>query len=188
MLSGCDESRPDISLSEAWELAPFPICTPTYLPENISATPEVVYHADFRDPLESDVRLRYFDKDSHELAFEIYQRYSPGTGTGEEIIMDYPVGNYYERELLRWQGILVWSKGKEQYTTPEDQILIVMAQYDDVDMKRWMFQIKEPTHIKANLIIWGNDPVWYQVYTHLPVQDAQEIVRSMPNPGNCSPP
>ncbi len=170
-----DDHQDNISLAGAQEIVPFPICMPAYLPEGITLDPKVAYHADFGDPMESDVRLRYFDSHSGELAIEIYQRHSPGSGTGE-IAMEYKqVYKSYERELLWWEGVLIWSRGRERYTIPEDHIIITREKYYDEDTSRWIFQFEEPMEIQANMIIWGNDPVDYHLYTHLSLEQAQEI-------------
>ena len=54
-----DENLENISLEKAQSLVPFAICLPTYLPHDINPEPYITYHADWGDPVESQVRLRY---------------------------------------------------------------------------------------------------------------------------------
>jgi hypothetical protein len=186
-LTGCvpvDEQRDAISLKEAQKLAPFPICLPTYLSENTTQSPEVSYHADFGDPMESDIKLRYFDTENGQLVIEIYQRHRPGAGTSELVMDQNNQHKYYERELMIWLGFLKWSHGEERYTIPEEDITITRQHYDD-GIGRWLFQLEEPADVQANMIIWGDDPVWYQLYTRFGTDQAKEIARSISKPDPC---
>ncbi len=172
-----DETYEGISLQEAQEIAPFPICLPVHVPDGIEATPHTVYHADFGDPMESDVRLHYYSSASRELIVEVYQRHRPGAATPEKL--DEGVRDFYERDLLAWQ--VGWLKADQV----RGQVTINVTEYQNNNMRYWLFEIVEPTSLQANMIAWGNDPVAYQVYTHLSIDQAKRIVQSIPYPPDC---
>jgi len=167
-----DEIREDLSLEEAQSLVPFEIRLPTYIPTGIEMVPSITYHADFGDPMESDVRLRYYDSDSQELMIEVYQRHRPGAGTPEELTRE--VRGFYMRELLAWE--MRWSDADGA----GEQTAISVTRYQDGDVDRWLYEIMELPSRQANMIDWGSDPVAYLVFTQLSVEEAKNIVRSIP--------
>ena len=178
---GLDDIREGISLAEAQALAPFPICVPTVTPLGAQAVPSVIYHADFGDPMESDVRLRYYDLDGQELLIEIYQRHSPGASTPEDITDD--IQDYYVHRLIAWQ--VGWDMEWSEIEAIGDEVSVSLSSYSDDNIDGWLYEITEPDSLRANLISWGNDPVAYLVYTRLSAEGAKEVVRSLPDVSEC---
>jgi len=175
-----DETREDISLEEAQSLAPFTICLPTYVPAGIEMTPRITYHADFfGDPMESEVRLRYYGSYDQELVIEIYQQhYGPRAATPDELAE--AVRSFYVRELLKW------ATGEAEVDSRTMALLTVnVTKYQDDDTARWLFEIVKPTSLHANMVSWGNAPVYYDVYTRLSVEEAKSVVRSIPDMPDC---
>lgn len=173
-----DETREDISLEEAQSLTPFAICLPTYVPAGIEMTPRITYHADFGDPMESDVRLRYYSSDDQELVIEIYQRHRPRAVTPEELAEE--VRSFYVRELLKWA-----TDGAEVDSETRALLTVNVTKYEDDDMARWLFEIVKPTSLHANMVSWGSAPVYYDIYTRLSTEEAKSIVRSIPDVSDC---
>jgi hypothetical protein len=174
-----DETREGISLEEAQSLAPFAICLPIYIPAGIEVTPRVTYHADFGDPMESDVRLRYYSSDDQELVIEIHQQhYGPRAATPEELTEH--VRGLYIRDLLDWA-----TDGAEVDSRTRALLTVNVAKYQDDEMVRWLFEIVEPTSLYANMVSWGSAPVYYDVYTRLSTEEAKSVVRSIPDVLDC---
>jgi hypothetical protein len=48
-------------------------------------------------------------------------------------------------------------------------------------MERWSFEIVEPASMRANLVVWGNAPVYYRVYSRLMVEETLKIAQSIPD-------
>ena len=64
LCNGCfpgDTKMDDLSFEEAQELVPFRICRPAYVPTGLGISQVVQYHADFGDPMESDVTISMVD-------------------------------------------------------------------------------------------------------------------------------
>jgi hypothetical protein len=68
-----DEKLENISLEKAQSLVPFTICLPTYLPHDANSEPYITYHADWGDPVESQIRLRYSLLLEEKSMIEIYE-------------------------------------------------------------------------------------------------------------------
>jgi hypothetical protein len=174
-----EEIREGISLEEAQELVPFTICLPTYLPSGIEATPHITYHADLGDPVESDVRLKYFVEGSQEPTLEIYQQHSPRASTPETL--DDSVSGFFVRELVAWQ--VSWEAGWEEVDEISKQASVEITEHQNNDTRYWVYEILTPSSLSANLIAWGYDPVDYALYTRLPLEDAKKVAVSIPSCG-----
>lgn len=166
-----DETHENISLAEAQGLFPVAICLPTYVPAGIESTPRITYHADFGDPQDSDLRLRYYQSSGGELAIEVYQIPWPGVSNTDLNKSEY-TRQLVMRDLLAW--VVGWSKVDEVNA----QVTTKTTKYQD-NLDRWLFEIIEPASLRANMIEWGNDPVLYRVYTHLSAEEAKQIAESI---------
>jgi len=174
--SGCaifgppaDETRENISLEEAERLVSFTPCLPSYLPTEVDPTPHVKYHAELGDPADADIRVAYYLSGSQEPAVEVYQkrfRVLDGYLDSED---------HHEvslRELLAW--VVGWSRVDET----RQQLTTHVTPYQD-DSQRWLFEIVEPTSLRANMVEWGNASMHYRVYTRLTIEEAKQIARSL---------
>ena len=186
-VSGCnlpsfgigDDNRHNISLEEAQNLVPFAICLPQYIPANIQLDPQVNYHADFGDPMESDVRLLYYSSSQQDKpAIEVYEYHSPDELITEPMLEDWR--EFYLRELQKW----IYGKYvKDMLKKPK---LITQAFVEtDPGMVRWIFEISDDRGQYANVIVWVSDPVRYETYTRLPIEEAKHVIRSIPEISSC---
>ena len=171
-----DENRENITLEEAQGVAPFTICLPIDLPAGLDQTPRVSYHADWGDPIESEVRLRYYGSDSQELIVEIRQRPQPGSATPEDLAEQ--AYDFYVRELVAW--VVGWQVGWSNVDEISKEATTSVTTYQDDGAKRWLFEIVEPASLRANMVYWRNESVAYEVYTYLSVEEAKRIVESIP--------
>jgi hypothetical protein len=168
-----DETRDDISLAEAQNLFPVAICLPAYVPTGVEAVPHLTYHADFGDPADSELYLRYYLRDRQDLAFEI-------------ILVPWPsVRNVglYESDEARQSAIrdlLGWLVGRPKVKETEPQVTTKAFRHQD-DIERWSFEIVEPASLRANLVVWGNTPVYYRVYSRLMAEETLKIAQSIPD-------
>ena len=174
-----DEIREGISLKEAQELVSFPICIPSYVPSGIKKKPEIIYHANFGDPQESDIRLQFHSLDSSKIAVEIYQFYDPEASIPTELADQ--VRDFYVRRLLAW--IVGWPKTDEVWK--QGQIVSNTTKLHNNNVEGWLFEIMEPISLQANMIEWRDAPVTYQVFTYLSVEDAKSIIESIPKITDC---
>jgi hypothetical protein len=166
-----DEIREDISLEEAQRLFPVAICLPAYLPSGIESTPRIVYHADFGDPQDSELRLRYYRSSGNELALEVYEMPWPGVSN-----VDLNKSEYTRQLAIR--DLLAWMVGWPKVDEIKVQVNSQATKYRD-DLDRWLFQIIEPDSLRSNVIEWGNDPVLYRVYTRLSTDEAKRVAKSI---------
>jgi len=171
-----DETRDGISLAEAQNLFPVAICLPAYVPTGVEAAPRITYHADFGDPADSELYLRYYLRDHQDLAFEI-------------ILVPWPsvrnVGLYESKEARQSaiRDLLGWLVGRPKVKDTEPQVTTEAIKHQD-DMERWLFEIVEPDSLRANLVVWGNSPVYYRVYSRLSAEEVMKVARSIPD---CAP-
>ena len=177
-----DDWREGLSLAEAQDLVPFPICLPQYLPASLDEEFTLIYHADWGDPVEvgSDVRLRYYSADTRELAIEVYQGHTPGEigTTAQDRSKKDGKGSYYARLLSHW------ALG-EQYTEYLDVIDLTASLYRDDARIYWLFQDKSPVLRTITMMKWIDANITYYIYSRLPVDETKRIVRSMPPGGEC---
>jgi len=172
-----DDIREDISLEEAQHVAPFRICLPTHLPDEVDPTPWITYHADWGDAAESNVQLRYYDT-RDDIAIEIHQRYVPNASTPDSISEQ--THRLYARDMLAWK--IGWSEALQMM----DEVTLNAAKYQDDDtIELWVFEIVEPTSAQMNMITWGNASVIYEVYTQVSTEEAKEIVHSILQMADC---
>ncbi|MGB3216780.1 MAG: hypothetical protein WBD79_05220 [Anaerolineae bacterium] len=164
-----DETRVGISLTEAQSLVPFTICLPEYLPDTIGKDAQITYHADFGDPMESDIQLRYYRRGTTEVVVEIVENHWPRASVQYEITDVSKESSL--RDLLAW--IVGWEKWEEAMV--QAQATFSVGQDD----QQWsLVEITDPPALRANLIEWAEDPVFYRLYTRLPAQDALQIAVS----------
>jgi hypothetical protein len=179
MIGGCslplfpdDDTRENIPLAEARSLAPFGICLPSYLPEGVELSPQVVYHAEGGSPDESDVRLRYYFSEDHELAIEVFQKYAPGRLANPDLD-EADALEAHRRELLAW--VVGWPEVDKTMSTITTNTTI----YEDDKLKHGLFEIIEPVSLRANMMVWAKRPVGYAVYTRLSTEEAKQIAKSI---------
>lgn len=184
MLWGCslplfpdDDTRENIPLAEVQRLVPFEICQPSQLPDGVESSPQVVYHAEGGNPDESDVRLRYYFLENHELAIEVFQKHAPGR-LATPHFNDPASPEAGIRELLAWE--VGWSKMDEMRKGVTTDVTL----YEDGDLERGLFEILDPPSLQANMIMWGKEPVFYRLFTRLSADKAKQVVESM---SDCSP-
>lgn len=168
-----DEIRENISLTEAESLFPAKICLPVYMPSGIDPTPSITYHADFGDPQDSDLRLRYYRSNDQVLMMEIYQ--IPWPGVSRQILNESEESRQLSiRDLTAW--LVGWSKVEEAKT----QIRTNATKYQD-GTEHWLFEILEPTSLRANMIEWGQDSVYYRIFSRLSVEETKKTAQSLTN-------
>ncbi|MFZ2487007.1 MAG: hypothetical protein WAZ19_02700 [Anaerolineae bacterium] len=165
-----DEMRVGISLTEAQSLVPFTICLPQYLPDMVGKDAQITYHADFGDPMESDIQLRYYGRGTTEIVVEIVENHWPGASS------QYKVTEISKESSLR--DLLAWMVGWKKW---EEAMAQVQATFrvDHGDQERSLVEINDPPALKANLIEWAKDPIFYRLYTRLPTQEALRIAMSI---------
>jgi hypothetical protein len=140
---------------------------------NVEPAPQITYHAEFGDPNESDITLRYFQSDNpDDVVIEIYQRHTPGLGTPRPIDIE----TYREAST---RALLAWVVGWPQVDNTRGQISVAVTGYESEGLERELFEITEPASLSANMVKWVNDPVYYRVYTHLSATEAQSIADSL---------
>jgi hypothetical protein len=176
--NGCfpgDTKIDDLSFEEAQELVPFRICRPAYVPTGLGISPNVRYHADFGDPMESDVTISIVDLATNEIVLEINERYAPGR-LGElrdDIEKHHRV---QVRDLLGWlEG---WPRVDElqpQVETNHDYLLEEDGEYYLIT------QLTEPENLTSVMIRVAHDPVGYSVYSLLPLEEMLKVAYSLEN-------
>ena len=165
-----DETRVGISLTEAQNLVPFTICLPEYLPDIVGKDAQITYHADFGDPMESDIQLRYYRRGTTEVVVEIVENHWPRASSQYKITEISKESSL--RDLLAW--IVGWKKWEEAMVQAQATFSV-----DQDDPQRSLVEITDPPALRANLIEWAKDPVFYRLYTRLPTQDALQIAVSV---------
>jgi hypothetical protein len=179
IISGCsletgpaDKTYTDISLAEAQRLVPFTLCLPSYLPDELTSTPKVVYHAEMGDPKDADVRLRYYRPNETTPVVEVFQKAS-SIDLERYNTSEYGGRHVAESELVRWA---IGLSGTQEV---KSGITVSVTKYVDDLISRWVYEIPASEPARANMIEWGNGHKYYQVYTHFPLDEAQRIAQSM---------
>lgn len=165
-----DEKLENISLEKAQSLVPFTICLPTYIPQDINPEPKVTYHADWGDPVESQVRLRYSLLIEEKPVIEIFEI---GV-TGLEIDRSKKSQEGAIRGLIDWQ-----IENNSEIDRYLKEINISSTYYKDNETVWWLFAITDPPNLRSNMVDWLEDPVYYVIYTILPKNEIENIVLSM---------
>ena len=169
-----DEKLENISLKKAQSLVPFTICLPTYLPLDVNPEPYITYHADWGDPVESQVRLRYARLLDEKPVIEIYEIHNPGVTTGLEIDRSQISQEGAIRGLLDWQ--LEDNSEIDKYL---QEIEVSTAYYETQGTIWWFIEITEPLNLRSNMVDWLENPVYYVIYTFIPKNEVENIASSM---------
>lgn len=162
-----------ITLEEAQSRTAFAICTPTYLPKNISPEPEV--HADFSDPAEVEIKLLFKAYDNSEVLVEIDQTQSSNVRL-PDLLGDNK--EYFSRALIAW--VVGWTN-VDSY---RNQVEVSASTYKENSLEYGVYEIISPSKMQAKMVVWKKDYVLYQLFAHLPYLELQEIARSLTDCGN----
>ncbi|MCC7117735.1 MAG: hypothetical protein IT310_04350 [Anaerolineales bacterium] len=178
-----DVRKEGISLEEAQELLLFQICLPDYVPNGVTMSNSVLYHAEFGDPNESDVTIDYVREGDGNLVFSVYER----NGTGREInFHDNGIQRVNLSQLLDWQ--VDWETIEDfdkQYNELEKNETIEYEVYDALGTERLLVEITSPKELKSVSITWRlSQYVLIDIYSFLSVEETKLIANSVPS---CSP-
>ena len=169
-----DEKLEDISVEKAQSLVPFSICLPSYLPQDVNPEPIVTYHADWGDPVESQVRLRYSLLLDKEPVIEIYEIHNPGVTTGLEINRSENSQAGAIRGLLDWQ-----IEDNSEIDSYLQEVEMSSAHNETQGTVWWFIEITDPPELRSNMVDWLENPVYYVIYTFLPKIEIENIANSM---------
>jgi len=169
-----DEKLENISLEKAQSLVPFTICLPTYLPDDVNSEPYITYNADWGDPVESQIRLRYSLLLEEKPVIEIYEIHNPGVTTGLEVNRSKNSQTGAIRGLLDWQ--IADNSEIDSYL---QEIEMSSAHNEAQGTVWWFIEISDPPKLRSIMVDWLDNPVYYVIYTFLPKNEIENIALSM---------
>ena len=167
-----DETRENIPFDEAQRLVPFAVQCPTYLPTGVEPTPRVTYHAEFGDPLDSEVRLIFGRSGGQEALVEIREKH----------IADRVERNLLDRDSSRegtLRYLIAWVVGWPSVDETRPQVSTSASSCRLEEIPCTLFEITGPRALRANLIVWADNPTAFSVYTRLPADEAHRVARSV---------
>ncbi|MBL8099939.1 MAG: hypothetical protein JNK81_12200 [Anaerolineales bacterium] len=175
-----DVKKDGISLEEAQKLLLFQICLPDYVPNGVTMSNSVFYHAEFGDPNESDVTINYVREGDGKLIFSVYER----NGTGQEInFHDIGLQRVNLSQLLDWQ--VDWETIEDfdkQFNELEKDGTIEYEIYDALGTERLLIEITLPIELKSVLITWRlSQYVLIDIYSFLSAEETKLIANSVKN-------
>lgn len=168
-----DETIENIDLGNAQELVPFVICFPEYVPPSLNNTPVITYHAEWGDPEEPEIRLKYYDYNTGDLKLEIIETHAKNfNGYKTDRSLDSQESSV--RQLLYW--LLV---DKSTFDDIFDRIVFSGNYYIHKDKVIWILSLDNPGEYQAIVIDLGLAPVSYKIYSKLPVDETIKIAESL---------
>lgn len=163
----------NISLSEAQEFAPFKLCLPSYIPNDVDKEPKITFMADWGDSHEARVKMLFYWSKSEEIAFEYNQKNIPGVNSFEDTRSDSSLESSI-RSLIAW---LVSEPTDIENVL--NQLLTTAVAYQEYDTTWWLITIDNPLEFRANMVEWLKNPVYYTIYSRLPSEEITLITQSV---------
>jgi hypothetical protein len=170
-----DVTRKNIPLEEARSLVAYPICQPSYLPDNIDADPEVTYHTEMGDPKDADISLRYYRSDSTTPVLELRQEDS-----STDLERYYRSHDGHEVAI---NGLVGWLTDGQDNGEMLSQVTVNTTGYEDKH-KRWVSEITSPNESKSSVIQWTDGNKLYSMYSRLALDEAKQVAQSIPDCGH----
>lgn len=170
----------DISLDEAQELVSFPICLPTYIPQEVDPIPYIIYDADSADvPEETYIRLRYDRQDTQEKIFEVSQVIS----NSPEMQLTYTVSRLESMQGKAKASLIYWifpkALSRSEFSEIESQISIEAEANQTDHTVYWLYEIVEPREFRSTMTNWTRDQIEYRIYSLLPADEIIKITESL---------
>lgn len=176
------ETRRDISLKEAQGLVIFPICTTSYLPQEVNQNVEITYFVDDGEPKSTaKIFFRYRSLINNKLILEILERYS-----SQETIKndDFEwIQGAAKIHLLDWMTPPIKSLNNLIFseTWLEDELNKIQLEIHEFDSDTfwYSYEITEPEKYRSTMTEWIANHVEYEVKSLLPIEEVQKITQSM---------
>ena len=147
----------------SWLFVPFTICLPTYIPQDVNPEPYITYHADWGDPDESQIRLRYSLLLEEKPVIEVYEIHNPGVTTGLEVNRS---KNSQTGAII---GLLDWQiEDNSEIDSYLQEIEVSSAHNETQGTVWWFIEISDPPKLRSNMVDWLENPVYYVIYSILP--------------------
>jgi len=184
-----DVNLEGISLEVAQRRTPFPICFPEWIPEGLEG-PFITYHADFGDPMEATISLKYqyngrlfLQIDQHLAAAQVRTGFQSQDKTSTSVAssIDPDDVDVIKRRILAWQ--VGWSN-------VDAWLPMGTLRYYFLTEKNHRYLVTEltsPSEYHAYLIYWSHLPlpesnehyVAYELFSRLPETETLSIARSI---------
>lgn len=180
-----------ISLEAAQRRTPFPICFPERIPEGLEG-PSITYHADFGDPMEATVSLKYQSDDKVVLQIDQHLAHAQMSVTGQDtivpfnstltpLLLDLDDIDVIKRRILAWQ--VGWRNVEVWLPMAELHYYFLLEE----KRKYLVTELTNPIQYHAYLVYWSDLPlpnlnkyyVSYELFSHLSETKTLNIARSI---------
>ena len=175
-----DIVRENITLEEAQRLVSFPICMPAYIPPEINPEPQIIYYVDDVEiPELTYIRLRYQRVGSREVAFEVYQRYTPD----EAMRTEYPESQLESSRRAAIITLVYWLSptlpSENERKDVMEQAKLEANSFQTNQTVWWLYEITDPIEYRSTMTRWIKDHVQYRILSYLPAEEIEKVTLSM---------
>ena len=176
-----NETRENTTLQEAQSLLPFQICLPTYMPVDLKRKELVVVEGEIKSQAEVNLRIDYVRPGNETPMVTIKEWNAPGN------VGKIDPHNETDRKVAL-KSLLTWLTDRSEAEKLLEQVIVNYEVYNGEGTEHLVVEIQSPDSLQSVRISWQDDPIGYQAFTRLSVEEAKRVADSISNCGGTPTP
>lgn len=180
-MSITNETRENTTLAEAQAMLPFQICLPAYIPADLKRNELVVVEGEIKSQAEVNLKIDYVRPGNENPIVTIKEWNAPGN------VGKIDPHNETDRKVAL-KSLLTWLTDRSEAEKLLEQVIVNYEVYNGAGTERLVVEIQSPDSLRSVRISWQDDPIGYQVFTRLSMEQAKRVADSISNCGGAPTP
>ena len=176
-----NEARQSTTLQEAQTLLPFQICLPKYIPVDLKRNELVVVEGEIKSQAEVSLRIDYVRPENETPIVTVKEWNAPGN------VGKIDPSNETDRKVAL-NSLLTWLTNRIEAEKLLEQVIANYKVYNSEGTEGLIVEIQSPDSLRSVRISWQDDPIGYQVFARLSIEEAKKVADSISNCGGIRTP
>lgn len=164
------------TLEEAQSLLPFQICLPTYIPADLIRKELVAVEGEIKSQAEVSLRMDYVHPGDENPIVTLKEWNAPGN------VGEINPHNETDRKVAL-KSLLTWLTDASEAEKLLDQVIANYEVYEHEGKEHLIVEIQSPDSLRSVGISWKDEPIGYQVFSHLSIEESKKVADSISNCG-----